>query len=150
MTAIIHEAELNYENWGHHSNTRFAKTHSDSLSMARAAYTISDALDVASIAVFTQSGRTAILMSKMRPSCPIIAFTPHQNTYQRLNLIWGIIPFQIPFTDTAELMVREVEDAMLSFTTLEKGQQIILISTFPIGRTGKPNFILLHTIGNPI
>jgi pyruvate kinase len=80
MTAIIHEAELNYENWGHHSNTRFAKTHSDSLSMARAAYTISDALDVASIAVFTQSGRTAILMTKMRPKCPIIAFTPHQNT----------------------------------------------------------------------
>ncbi|MBI9047870.1 MAG: pyruvate kinase [Anaerolineaceae bacterium] len=150
MHAIILEAEKNYESWGHHTNTRFTKLHSDSLSMAQAAYTISDALDVASIAVFTQSGRTAILMSKMRPSCPIIAFTPHQNTYQRLNLIWGIIPVQIPFANTAEKMVSEVEKAMLTFTKLEIGQQIVLVSTFPIGRTGKPNFVLLHTIGNPI
>jgi pyruvate kinase len=150
MHSIVCEAEKNYECWGHHSNTRFIKVHSDSLSMARAAFTLSDALDIASIAVFTQSGRTAILMSKMRPGCPIFAFTPHKNTFQRLHLIWGVIPFQIPFADTAEKMVNEVENAILSVSTLEKGQQIVLISTFPIGKTGKPNFILLHTIGNPI
>jgi pyruvate kinase len=150
MHSIVLEAEKNYESWGHHYNTRYEKTHSDSLSMAKAAFSISEALDVASIAVFTQSGRTAILMSKMRPSCPILAFTPNQNTYQRLNLIWGIIPIIIPSTDTAEKMVSEVEKAMLTFTKIEKGQQIILISTFPTGRSGKPNFLLLHTIGNPI
>lgn len=150
MNDIIKEAERNYENWGHHSNTRLTKIHSDSLSMAKAAYTLADALDVAAIAVFTQSGRTAILMSKMRPNCPIVAFTPHQNTFQRLHLIWGVIPHVIPFADTAEKMVKEVESAVLNLTTLEKGQQIVLISTFPIGKTGKPNFILLHTMGNPI
>ncbi len=150
MNSIIEEAEHNYEHWGHHSDTRFTKIHSDSLSMAKAAYTLSDALDVAAIAVFTKSGRTAILMSKMRPSCPIVAFTPHQNTFQRLHLIWGVIPFIIPFVDTAEKMVTEVENAVLSLTSLEKGQQIVLVSTFPIGKTGKPNFMLLHTMGNSI
>jgi pyruvate kinase len=150
MNSIIEEAEHNYENWGHHSNTRFTKIHSDSLSMAKAAYTLADALDVAAIAVFTQSGRTAILMSKMRPCCPIVAFTPHQNTFQRLHLIWGVIPFVIPNVDTAEKMVIEVENAVLSLTSLEKGRRIVLVSTFPVGITGKPNFMLLHTMGNPI
>jgi pyruvate kinase len=150
MHAIIQEAEQNYDSWGHHSNTRFTKVHSDSLSMAKAAYTLSNALDVAGIAVFTQSGRTAILMSKMRPHCPIVAFTPNQDTYQRLHLIWGVIPYKIPFADTAEKMVYEVENAVLSLTPLEKGQQLVMVATFPIGKTGKPNFMLLHTIGNPI
>jgi pyruvate kinase len=150
MNSIIEEAERNYEYWGHHSNTRLTKTQSDSLSMAKAAYTLADALDVAAIAVFTQSGRTAILMSKMRPSCPIVAFTPHQNTFQRLHLIWGVVPFVIPFVDTVEKMVFEVENAVLSLDSFEKGQRIVLVSTFPIGSTGKPNFMLLHTMGNPI
>ena len=150
MHSIVCEAEKNYASWGHHTNNTFTKVHSDSLSMSRAAYTLSETLDIASIAVFTQSGRTAILMSKMRPSCPIFAFTPHKNTFQRLHLIWGVIPFQIPFADTAEKMVSEVENAILSVSKLEKDQQIVLVSTFPIGKTGKPNFILLHTIGNPI
>ena len=44
------------------------------------------------IAVFTESGFTARLVSKHRPRRPIIAFSTIQETRRRLSLNWGVFP----------------------------------------------------------
>ena len=89
-------------------------------------------------------------MSKARPNVPILAFTSDYRTYQRLGLMWGVTPFLVPFADTVESMVSQVEAIMLSNKLLEKGEQFILISGLPIGAMRPPNLTLLHTLGTPI
>jgi len=75
-----------------------------------------------------------------------LAFTPIEETYKRLALLWGVTPFSVPFAHTVEEMLTRVEDTILSSEKLKPGQQIVLISGFPVGSMCPPNYALLHTI----
>ena len=156
MAAIIRQAEANLTQWGHWDGnlgedatglvTLGEVTHDDALSITRAARELAHDRNVAAIAVFTQTGRTAHLIAKARPRVPILAFTPARTTYQRLPMFWGVIPFLVPFANTLEAMLDSVEKAILSTTTIQPGEQVVLISGFPVGALCPPNLALLHTI----
>lgn len=151
MNAIILEAQGHYDRWGH--NLDFpdeVATQTDALSITLAARELAHDRDVAAIAVFTETGRTALYMSKARPSVPILAFTPERSTFQRLGLYWGVTPFLVPFATTVETMLAHVETALMASSNLEPGQQVVLISGFPVGAMREPNFALLYTIGSNI
>ena len=148
MDAIVLEAENNIEQWGHFHKMDIGKDQDDALAISIAARELAQDRQVTSIAVFTQSGRSAILQSKARPEVPILAFTPNETTFRKLGLYWGVIPHLVPFSNTLEEMIHHVEDALLTFTTLSAGQKIILVCGFPIGAIRSTNLALLHTIGS--
>ncbi|HSM25391.1 MAG TPA: pyruvate kinase [Anaerolineaceae bacterium] len=147
MDSIIKEAEANYENWGYIQKDKLGQTGDDAVALTRAAGELAFDRDVAYIAVLTQSGRTALLMSKVRPKVPILAFTPEEETYKMLNLFWGVKPYRVPYATTIEDMVAFVEEAIIATNPIKNGQQIIFVSGLPIGDMRPPNFLLLNTIG---
>ena len=148
MDAIICEAEGNLSRWGHwDGDTQSLPEDDDAVSMARAARELAHDRNVDAIAVFTQSGRTAQLMSKTRPRVIILAFTPDKTTYHRLGILWGVVPHLIPMANTVEEMLSLVEKAMLTATPIHPGQQVVLVAGFPVGAMRLPNFALLHTVG---
>jgi len=147
MASIVCEAESHYNEWGHASEYPDEVTNDDAISMTRAARELAHDRNVACIAVFTQTGRTAVLMSKARPLVPVFAFTPEPRTYQRLGLLWGVKPFLIPYASNIETMLAHIEASIISSTHVEAGQQVVLITGFPVGAMRQPNFALLHTIG---
>ncbi|MEN6410180.1 MAG: pyruvate kinase [Anaerolineaceae bacterium] len=150
MDSIVREAEAHITEWGHCSSNILEPLENDAVSITLAARELAQDRNVAAIAVFTQTGRTAILMSKARPIVPILAFTPELRVYQRMGMIWGVTPFLIPFSSSVETMLAHVEQAILTATDIHAGQQIVLITGFPVGEMRLPNFALLHTIGKPI
>ena len=89
-------------------------------------------------------------MSKARPRVPIMAFTPELSTYQRMGLYWGVTPFLVPFASNVESMITHVEASLISSTTIQPGEQVVMISGLPVGAMRPPNFALLHTIGETI
>ena len=58
--------------------------------LVAAAREIAETTDIRAIACFTESGTTAALVARERPSVPIIAITPLPATARRLCLTWGI------------------------------------------------------------
>ncbi len=147
MDSIIKEAEANYKNWGYTQKYPLDTTRDDAVALTRAAGELAFDRDVAYIAVLTQSGKTALLMSKVRPKVPIIAFTPERETFRMLSLFWGVKPYQVPYATTIEDMIAFVEEAIIATNPIKSGQQIIFVSGLPIGDMRPPNFLLLHTIG---
>lgn len=145
MNLIVTEAEHHFGDWGH-NNIFSEETRDDAISMTRAARELAHDRNVAAIAVFTQTGRTALMMSKSRPRVPIIGLTPLVRTYQRMNLYWGVTPFLVPFANTVEEMILTVEKALLSTPSIREGDQVIILSGFPVGSFRLPNLALLHTI----
>lgn len=134
--------------WGHDKiQISEDMPHDDALFITRAANEMVTDKEVAAVAVFTQSGRTARLMSKARPGVPILAFTPIECTYRQMNLMWGVTPHLVPHSETVEDMLAYVEAAIIAETTIQPGQEVVLIAGFPIGAKGPANFALLHTIG---
>jgi pyruvate kinase len=150
MSAIVCEAEKHSSQWGHCDPRSEEPTLDDAISITRAARELAHDRNVSAIAVFTQTGRTALLMSKVRPQVPIIAFTPSGSTYQRLGMYWGVRPFIVPFASTVETMVKHVDEALITLAEVKEGQQVVIISGLPLSAMRKPNFALLHTIGEPI
>lgn len=148
MVSIICQAESHMLDWGHAKiEISHDLPHDDTLFITRAAHEVARDKQVTAIAVFTQSGRTARMMSKTRPGVPILAFTPSTSTYQRMGILWGVTPHLVPHSETVEKMLAHVEAAMISETTIQPGQEVALIAGFPIGKQGPANFALLHTIG---
>jgi len=149
MNAIVCQAEANMARWGHWQGLDASLiSYDDTFFMTQAARELAHDRNVAAIAVFTKSGRTALLMSKARPGVPILAFTPEIGTYQRLNLYWGVCPHQVPHAETIDGMLNVVEAAMIASTPIQPGQQVIVLCGFPVHAIRPTNMALLHTVGS--
>jgi pyruvate kinase len=61
--------------------------------------------------------------------------------------MWGVTPYIVPFADTVEEMIAHVETALRVSGIVQPGQQVVLISGFPVGAMRPPNMALLHTVG---
>lgn len=150
MASIICEAEQHKDEWGHEGDFPAAALQDDALAISNAARTLAHDRDVANVAVFTQSGKTALLMSKTRPRVPIIAFTPELATLSAMSLYWGVQPVFVPFASSLEEMVRGVDNYLIQRKQLKVGEQVVLISGFPVGAMRLPNLALLHSVGEEV
>ena len=147
MNAIIRQAEEHLTEWGRWPGLATREdSQDDAYFITLAARELAYDRNVSAIAVFTQSGRTALLMSKARPSVPILAFTPNTRTYYRLSLMWGIQPFLVKHSESIEDMINSVKTVMLSSSNIKGGQQIVLVCGFPIQDSQPANMALLYTI----
>jgi len=145
MDRIVRHAESNFNLWGH-AQVIEADENNDAVAICLAARELAHDRNVEAIAIFTRTGRTAILMSKGRPSVPILAFTPVEETYRRLALAWGVIPHHVPWADTVEVMIEHVEQALKEKDAVQTGQKVVIVSGFPVRDFPQPNVALLHTI----
>ena len=146
MDRIICEAETHFLEWGAEALVQgFEK--SDAASMARAAQALASDKNVTAVTCFTTQGRTAWLMSKIRPRVPIMAFTPDEKTYFRMSFMWGVRPQQVAFSNTLEEMLDHVDYALSKSDVVNPGDQVVLVCSFPVGAIRPPNMALLHTVG---
>lgn len=148
MASIIEEAERNIDDWGHYYRSSIGRDQDDAFAISIAARELAYDRKVKCVVVFTQSGLSAILQSKARPEVPIFAFTPSEFTFRRLNMYWGVTPYLVPFSDTLENMIINVEETLVGRMNCEIGQRVVLISGFPVGAMRSTNLALLHTIGS--
>ncbi len=56
---------------------------------------IADLLGAQLIVASTYSGYTARRVARVRPNTPILAATPNRQTYNRLALVWGVLPIMV-------------------------------------------------------
>ncbi len=131
------------------NNLQFEKDPGDMIThaVAQSAVNILHEIDANAIVVFSVSGKTAKQVSKQRPSKPIYAFSPRQDTYNRLSLIWGVRPLFIPELKGTTRLALAGEHLLLDKALVEKDDLIVLI----IGRglkEGSTNIIKIHRIGH--
>lgn len=149
MDRIVRSAEESFGDWGH-VNVPNSPTHDDAASMTRAARELAHDLNVAAIAIFTHTGRTAQLMSKARPRAPILAITPVRETYNRMALFWGAFPHLVSMSSTLREMVNKADSRLMETGWVQPGQQVVVISGFPVSSVRPSNMALLHNVGETL
>jgi len=104
-------------------------------------------LDLAAIAIFTESGNTARLLSKYRPDAPIFAMSPFPHVVHRSMLLWGTFPLLCErFVGTDRLV--ETAEQMLEQGGYVKPKQVVGIVAGTATKSGATNFMRLHRIGD--
>jgi pyruvate kinase len=107
----------------------------------------SDELPMKLIAVFTESGSTARLISKYRPRRPVVAFSPNQDTRREISLLWGVMSRRTPLVRDVEDMAAAAERRLLEERLVRKGDVVGIVAGTPFGVGGTTNLMKFHVIG---
>jgi pyruvate kinase len=118
----------------------------DAGALAYAAVALARAdLDIAAIACYTRTGRTARVLSSLRPRVPIIAFSPDGAVVERLALLHGVTARScVPPSDTAARLglmawlLRESE-------FVPAGSAVVLVASTAAAGSG-PNLLEVHRV----
>jgi pyruvate kinase len=103
-------------------------------------------LDAKAIVTVTESGRTAYMISRYRPFCPVIACTSKEQTYRQLSLSWGIIPLLIEEKEALDELFEEAIHAVEKASMASAGDVIVLTAGVPLGTSGTTNLLKVHCI----
>ncbi len=103
-------------------------------------------LPMGAIAVFTESGNTARMLSKHRPKACIYAFSRNLEVCNRMNALWGVNPIHKTQWNSAEEMVTTAEKELLPKGVIRKGDVLGLVAGTRL-TSGATNFMRLHTVG---
>ena len=150
MARIIIEAEssmaqqrqMRRRRGGGSSKSTISETVCESIALA------AEDLDMHAIAVFTESGHTAKLVSKYRPKCPIFAFARSAPVCHWMNLLWGVHPLMAGSSNSAESMVREAENVLLNGGQVRIGEIIGVVAGTQMA-SGSTDFMRLHIVQAP-
>lgn len=137
-------------------NVFILKKHSKSVEM-----TITDAisqsvthtamnLDVDAIVTPTESGHTARMIAKYRPSVPIIAITFSDTIHRQLALVWGVESVIGQKAHTTDDMLDTAIDSSLPTNLIHRGSKIIITAGVPVGESGTTNLMKVHVVGDVI
>ena len=115
--------------------------------ITHAAAEVAEVLDVKYIVTFTQSGDSALRMSRLRPEIPMIAFTPDVHTQKRLALSWGVHAELVEHVDSTDEMVLLVDTYLKESGRAVDGDYIVVVSGTPVGVPGTTNSFFVHKVG---
>ncbi|MDO4489487.1 MAG: pyruvate kinase [Lachnospiraceae bacterium] len=88
MVQIAKEAEKHLDHAAYRSNDN--RNHRVSTAVGIAAVSLADNMNAACICTPTMGGKTAMTISNLRPSIPILAVTPSERVLRKLRLFWGV------------------------------------------------------------
>lgn len=116
--------------------------------LAAAAARAAQLLDVRRIVVFTQSGDTARLVARYRPTVPIAAFTVGDRVARQLQVVWGVSPGLVGAPASHEAAVQLIDRELLRQGE-RPGSLVILLMGAPIEERPRTNLLRIHRIGEP-
>jgi len=118
--------------------------------IAMAAMYTANHLDVKAIAALTESGTTALLMSRISSGIPIFALTPHVETLGKVTLYRGVYPvsFKVDHTDHATLNLEAIQELQRS-GVISDGD-IVIITKGDLEVQGSTNSLKLVRVGDMV
>lgn len=142
--ALKAEAAINYEKILSERALSVKPTNPDAISHA----TCQVALDLKAKAIvtFTFSGSTARMVSRYRPSVPIIAASTRDSTVRKLALSWGVYPFKSDELENTDDMIEKSRKVALATGLVEKGDKIIITAGIPFKIPGTTNLLKVETL----
>ncbi len=146
MDRIIREAERSGLHWPVRSPVPFPGRDGEVHAVAHAAVDAAREWSARAIVVYTQTGETARILSKLKPPCPILALAPTEQARRRMALYWGVLPLAMRFSASTDRMLRDGERALLAAGLLKRGSRVVVVSgTSP--SAGATNLMKLHRLG---
>ncbi len=102
-----------------------------SLAVGIAAVDTAEKLDAACIVAPTMSGRTARLISNLRPRMPIYAVTPFARVMRQMQLSWGVVPLHDDVRGDMRRVIEQAERAVVAAGLVEPGDLAVFTAGDP-------------------
>jgi pyruvate kinase len=147
MSAIVRavEAEFDYEEF-HRSLPPNVRTGDLPAIMSYNAVSTAYQCGAAALAVLTETGHAAQLLSRLRPRMPIMAFTRDPEVYNALALNWGVKPVLLaePYArleEAVDMVMKEIARSGAG----RRGDRVVIVAGLPLSKQGTTNMIRVET-----
>ena len=147
MSAIAERTE----NEVHYRDNRLTDTTgqiSVSDATAHAACLTAKDVNASAIVTVSESGNTARLLSKYRPSQPIIACVMDEQVQRQLSVSWGITPLMMDLATSTDELIEKSTALAKEHGYRHDGELAVVTAGVPVGVSGTTNMIKIHMIGN--
>lgn len=121
-----------------------------SQAISSSAVNIAKKLNAKAILIFSTKGYTPPIISKLKPSAPIIVVTGSEQVARRLNIFWDINSFVANECTNVmdECMMKKIDDILVNRAGFKMGDKIVIVSSLPKMMTRTINTIRVHNIGD--
>ena len=116
--------------------------------IAHAAVRVANDVKARALVAFTQTGSTVRRVARHRPEIPLLAFTTQPAVRSQLALTWGVETFIMPHADHTDVMISQVDRAMLELKRGSPGDRVVIVAGTPVGATGTTNTLRVHVLGD--
>ena len=149
--AAIRIAEVAEERAGGFRAAAPAPMHADeAAAVAHAAAQIAaDDPAVVAIACYTETGRTAGLLSVERPTVPVYAFVPDEKVRRSLSIRWGVRALPAAVPDDTDAMIALMDEGLRSSGVAPEGGSVVMAASSPVGRA-HTNMLKVHQVGEAV
>lgn len=115
--------------------------------IAHATCQTAQTLGARAIITSTQSGASARMVSRFRPSSPIVAVTPNPRVRQRLALVWGVHPCQVARAENIDEMIDLGVAAARERGLVAEGDLVVIAAGVKTGAPGSTNLLQVFRVG---
>lgn len=116
-------------------------------SIANATLFTAHHLKVKAIVALTESGSTALWMSRHSIDTPIFALTPLQTTQRKASLYRNVRAFHLLQEGGSHAVLRKAEEVLINEGMVRKGDLIVVTWGSPMGQAGGTNALKIVRVG---
>ena len=147
MHEVCEGAEIYQETITKNEEYKFSEINNIDEAIAISSMSIARNMDIKAIVALTESGSTALMLSRYRTNIPIYAFTRNEDTQRRVSIYRGVISYQYPFlVDSMSDVIEDVRKELVGSSILKSGDLIVLTSGSPLRVSGGTNSLRLINI----
>ena len=110
------------------------------------AVSLSSLVGAQALVVFTESGHTAMLLARHRPTVPILALTPSETVTRQLALVWGVVSLVFPQIDDTDERINSAQDRLKKLGRLHEGQLTVIVTGERLGQSLGTNLLKVHLV----
>lgn len=114
--------------------------------MAHAAAGIANEVGARAIIAFTETGSTALHVSKTRPRVAVIAASPHVSVLRRAALYSGVVPLQVEPAPDTDAMIANAAGAAKQSGLVRERDRVVVVAGVPPGRSGQTNLVKVESV----
>jgi len=115
--------------------------------VAHGASLVARELNAKLVAVWSETGNTARLLSKYRLPQPIVTLSPHERVCRQVAMNYGVIPVHAAQPANPEHMLRKLDELLTARGLAEPNDLILVIAGTQLHRPGATNNLLIHIVG---
>jgi len=103
--------------------------------------------NVKAIIVFSNSGKSAKLVSAMRPAAKILTISPNINVSRQVSLLWGVQSINSRDANGWKDMMSISKELIKKLKFIKNNDFVIITAGLPFGKAGMTNMIRLYKVG---
>lgn len=141
MVGIVEEAEQSINYWRQFQKHRITPEPNINDAITHTCCLTAMDLNATAILAATNSGRTARMICRFRPACPIAALTMQEKVRRQMAICWGVYPFLTGEVNSTDRIFSLSVECALKEGLVKNGDTVVITAGVPLGRSGSTNLI---------